>query len=176
MGMTPDAFFAAFVEDNFVDYADNPGSIRRAFNAAVSASHLADHYFEFNRKHHPERVRQFESLGEFVEFICDKTDGAFRDVRSISNAYKHLYTDVNPRHAVHSSVASTGAVDCITFDYEDPDLSELREIEEHYEAGESGTKVIYRRKDGRKLELLPVLEKVVEFWRDFLHAEWLADA
>lgn len=171
MGMTPDEFFEAFVEDNVVDYVDSPGSIRRAFNAAVAASHLADHYFEFYRKHHPERVRQFQSLGTFVEFICVKTDGAFKDVRSIANAYKHLYTDLDPRHAVHSSVASTGAVDSITFDYEEPEPPEVREIEEHYVAGDSATKVIYRRKDGQQLEFLPVLEKVLDFWRNFLPAQ-----
>lgn len=166
--MTPDEYFNAFVEDNFVDYADNPGSVRRAFNAAVSASHLADHYFEFNRKNHPGRVSQFKSLGDFVEFICERTDGAFRDIRSISNAYKHLYTDVDPRKAVHSSVASTGAVDCIAFDYEG---SELNEIEEHYEAGDVSTKVVYRRKDGQVLEFLPAIEKVRDFWSEFLYAQ-----
>ena len=165
MGMTPDEFFVAFVEDNFIDYADTPGSIRRAFNVAVSAAHLADHYFEFNRKNHPERVSQFKSLGNFLAFIDERTGGAFRDIRSISNAYKHLYTDVAPRKAVHSSVASTGAVDCITFEYQ---ASELEEIEEDYEPGDSTTKVVYRRKDGQLLEFLPVIEKVRGFWREFL--------
>jgi hypothetical protein len=165
MGMTPDEYFEAFVQDNFIDYADNPGSIRRAFNAAVSASHLADHYYQFNRRNHPERVSQFRNLGDFVEFVCVETDGAFRDVRSISNSYKHLYTDVDPKKAVHSSVASTGAVECITFDYEDAELSE---IEEAYEPGESGSKVVYRRKDGRLLELLPVIDKVRGFWNELL--------
>jgi hypothetical protein len=168
MGMAPDEYLEAFVEGNFIDYAEDPGSVRRAFNVAVSASHLADHYFEFNRKNHPERVKQFKSLGDFVEFISERTGGAFRDIRSISNAYKHLYTEVDPRKAVHSSVASTGAVDCITFNYQGSDLNE---IEEHYETGTPGTRVVYRRKDGQLLEFLPAIEKVRKFWDEFLYAQ-----
>jgi len=61
--MTPDAYFEAFVQDNYSDYVENPGSVRRAFNAAVSASHLADHYFEYYKKNDPERVKDFQSLG-----------------------------------------------------------------------------------------------------------------
>ena len=106
-------------------------------------------------------------MGDFVEFICKRTGGAFSDIRSISNAYKHLYTDGDPRKAVRSSVASTGAIDCITFDYEG---SELNEIEEHNEAGDTGTKVVYRRKDGQLLEFLPAIEKVRDFWIEFLYA------
>lgn len=176
MGMTPHQYFEGFVEDNFADYADSPGSVRRAFNAAVSASQLADHYFEFNRKHHPERVSQYQSLGKLVEYICAETGGAFRDIRSIANAYKHLYTDTDPRHAVHSSVASTGAIECIKFEYEEPSSPELTDIEEHYELGDSAAKVVYRRKDGQRLEFQPAIESVVSFWRDFLYPEQPADA
>ena len=168
MGMKPDEYFDAFVEGNFVDYSDEPGSVRRAFNVAVSASHLADHYFEFGRKNHPERVDKFRSLGDFVEYICTETEGTFRDIRSISNAYKHLYTNIDPKKAVHSSVASTGAVECIGFGYEG---AELKEIEEHSEAVGSGTRVVYRRKDGQLLEFLPVIQRVRDFWNEFLSTE-----
>ena len=164
MGMTPDAYFEAFVQDNYSDYVENPGSVRRAFNAAVSASHLADHYFEYYKKNDPERVKDFQSLGKFVEFICTQTDGAFRDVRSIANAYKHLYTNLDHKKSVHSTVDSTGAVVCISFAYDHPDLDE---IEEEYEVG--APMVVYRRKDGQRLAFLPVLERVHSFWSEFLY-------
>ena len=166
MGMTPDAFFEAFVQDNYFDYVENPGSVRRAFNAAVSASHLADHYFEYYKKKDPERLKDFSSLGKFVEFLCTRTDGAFRDVRSIANAYKHLYTNVDPQKSVHSTVESTGAVVRLSFEYDYPDLDE---IEEDYEASEQASMVVYRRKDGQRLVFLPALERVHSFWSEFLY-------
>jgi hypothetical protein len=44
MGLTPVQFLESFVEGNAWDYKENPGCIRRAFNASVTASHLADLY------------------------------------------------------------------------------------------------------------------------------------
>jgi hypothetical protein len=121
MGMTPPAFFETFVRGNRDDCEANRGCARRAFNAAVAASHLADHYFQFSRMHDPALVAAYTTLGEFVEHLVKETNGAFRDIRSISNAYKHLYED--PRMAVYSSISSTGAIQVIEFD----DESELNE-------------------------------------------------
>jgi hypothetical protein len=101
-----------------------------------------------------------------VEFLCAETEGAFRDVRSIANAYKHLYTNVDPQKSVHSTVESTGAVVCISFEHDHPDLDE---IEEDYEVGEQASMVVYRRKDGQRLAFLPVLERVHSFWSEFLY-------
>jgi len=92
MGMTPQQFFESFVEPNRWDYHETPGDIRRAFNAAVSASHLADHYFTYYKKYDSEKVKLHENIGKFVEFLSIETEGAFRDIRSMSNAYKHLLT------------------------------------------------------------------------------------
>jgi hypothetical protein len=99
VGMTPEEFFEAFVEDKYEDYANNPGSIRSAF---------------------------------------------------------------------HSAVTSTGAVEYISFDCEGPDV---KEIEEQFDPGDSGMNVIYQRKDGQKLEFLPVIKKMINFWNDFFHAQ-----
>ncbi len=93
--MTPDQFFEAFVRGNYEDCQQYPGCVRRAFNAAVSASHLADHYFTYWNKHDQSKVRGFKAIGEFVEDLSTNTDGCFRDIRSISNAYKHLYTSID---------------------------------------------------------------------------------
>jgi len=167
MGMTPQAFFAAFVEPNYFDCVDNPACVRRAFNAAVSASHLVDQYFEFYKRNDPQLVKDFRTLGEFVEHVSTKTNGAFRDIRSISNAYKHLYTDTDPRRSIHASVASTGAVDSIEFAYPD---SELESVAEHFESGQHGVKVVYRRKDGHCCDFLPALQVVRDYFDGLLHA------
>ena len=108
MGMTPRQFFESFVEGNAEDYLEHPGDVRRAFNAAVSASHAADHYYEYHGRHRPQLIAAYTSLGTFVEHLCAKTDGAFRDIRSVSNAYKHLYTDASSRFGTHAPSIPVG--------------------------------------------------------------------
>src|SRR5688500_10405805 len=93
--MTPFEFLESFVQGNLEDCQEAPGSVRRAFNAAVSASHLADHWYSYNQRHNPQLVMGFKGLGNYVEHLCQETSGAFRDLRSVANAYKHLYTDVS---------------------------------------------------------------------------------
>ena len=166
MGMIPEQFFEACVEGNYADCQDNPGCVRRAFNAAVSTSHLADHCFTYYRRHNPKKAKGFSSLGKYVQSLSQRTAGCFRDIRSISNAYKHLYTSTNPRHAVHSSVSSTGAIESVTFTNE---AGELTEIQEEYDSNTKDssfrTKVMFTKKDGTRVEFLATLETVIEFWR-----------
>jgi len=92
--MTPEQFFESFVEGNLFDCRDDPGDIRRAFNAAVAASHFADQYFEYNKRYCSNLVSAYENIGPFIQCLESLTNGAFRDIRSISNAYKHLYTNI----------------------------------------------------------------------------------
>jgi len=40
IGMSPDQYYEAFVRGNYNDYINNQSCVRRAFNAAVSASHM----------------------------------------------------------------------------------------------------------------------------------------
>lgn len=165
MGMTPEQFFEAFVRGNYEDCQENPGCVRRAFNAAVSASHLADHYLAYYKLYDPQKTKNFDSIGNYVEHLSRKTNGCFRDIRSISNAYKHLYTSIDPKKAVHSSVSSTGAIDSITLENEN---EELAEIEEDWKRAPKDNsfkpKVIYTKKDGKKAEFLPTLEAVIQYW------------
>lgn len=135
MGMTPDQFFEAFVRGNYEDCQQYPGCVRRAFNAAVSASHLADHYFTYWNKHDQSKVRGFKAIGEFVEDLSTNTDGCFRDIRSISNAYKHLYTSIDMKKAVHSSISSTGAIESISLADED---AVVKVMEEEWTGGSIG--------------------------------------
>jgi hypothetical protein len=158
MGMTPIAYFESFVEGNLEDCRNVPDCVRRACNAAVAASHLADHYYSYNQKHNPDLVSQFKEPGAFVEHVSSQTAGAFRDIRSIANAYKHLYTDTNPRKPARSSVSSCGAIELLAFDHSDSDLQVLSQERV----------VFFTRKDGSRSEFLPVLERVVSHWRELL--------
>lgn len=168
MGMTPDNFFEAFVEGNALDCHEDPGDLRRAFNAAVSASHIADQWFNYNKRHNPGAVTQFQKLGDFVEHLCNETFGAFRDIRSIANAYKHLYTNPVAGNNIYSTLDSPGSIGAVEFADED-----VAKIEQDYESNESGElgrmKVVFRRKDGTKDEFLPVLDRVVDYFRKMIY-------
>jgi hypothetical protein len=159
MGMTPSDFFESFVEGNYDDCLENPGCVRRAFNAAVAASQMADNYFTFHSRHNPASIAAFPTIGQFVKHISQKTCGAFQDIRSIANAYKHLYTDTN----CHSSVDSSGAIASIELQ----DDSDFPKVEEDCEADTS--KVVFTRRDASKLEFLPALDRVVSYWREVIH-------
>lgn len=169
MGMTPDQFFESFVEGNLNDCHELPGDIRRAFNVAVAASHFADQYFTFNKRHSPTLVSPFDNIGDFVEHLSTQTNGAFRDIRSISNAYKHLYTNIDNKGATHSSVNSSGSIDSIYL----PGDEDLASIEEDYSGSAApewcALRVVFTRKDGTRSEFLPVLEAVVDYLRALVY-------
>lgn len=162
MGMMPDDFFETFVRGNYEDCIDYLGSLRKAFNAAVSTSHLADHYFYYYKKHDSTRIKNFAKIGDFVEHLSKETGGYFQDIRSIANAYKHLYTGIDPKKAVHSTVSSTGAIESISFDYKNAEIKELQE--EGNENDYKETKVVFTKKAGSRLDFLFVLKKVVDYW------------
>ena len=88
ISMTPEQYFEAFVHGNYEDYVNNQGCVRRAFNAAISASHMADHWFEYSKRHDPSKISQFSKIGDLVSHISSNTNGYFKDIRSIANAYK----------------------------------------------------------------------------------------
>jgi hypothetical protein len=164
MGMTPISFFEAFVEGNSIDCHNEPGDVRKAFNAAVSTSHVADQYFRYCKRHKPDAVLAFHSLGEFVEHLCRETGGAFRDIRSIANAYKHLYTNPEGGDNAYSSVDSTGSITAVQFS----DDEEIVTVEEDYET-QGSMKVVFKRKDGSKSEFLPVLDRVIDHFHTTIY-------
>lgn len=163
--MTPQDFFFVFVLGNFGEYIQNPEDIRRAFNAAVSASHMADHYFNYNKKFNPGKFT-FKNIGEFVEDITKKTNGCFRDIRSISNSYKHLYED--PSTAKYSTISSTGAIESVSFTIKN---SEVKVIGVEWlgdsKPNEVKSKVVFTRKDGKRVDFLPTLKTVINFWESY---------
>ena len=159
MGMTPEEFFDSFVQGNLEDCQEDPGSVRRAFNAAISASHLADHWHTFYQRHNPPLVAGFKDIGSFVEHLTQATSGAFRDVRSVANAYKHRYTDSSSKHGAHSTIDSSGSITSV----KRLGGSDVVKVEEEY--GDKSSKVVFTRRDGSTLDFFPVLEKVVDYWR-----------
>jgi len=155
--MTPEDFFELFVLGNYQEYKYNDGGTRQAFNAAVSASHLADHYFWYYKKYDQSKVKSFENLKTFREYISLNTNNCFLDIWSISNAYKHLYVS-----NVDTTITSPGAIESITFPNK---KSEIKKIQEFSETSE----VIFTRKNGQQGEFLPTLETVIEFWEQLLY-------
>ncbi len=167
MGMTPDDFFEDFVKGNYEDYQFNPGSIRHAFNAALSASHLADQYLEYYRKNDPSKVGSFKGkkIGAFVEYLSKNTKGCFLDIWSISLAYKHLYTSNK-----YTTIGSTGAIESISFPGKKPEIKTIvEEWTKDSEANDLKSKVVYTRKNGQQIDFLPTLETVIKFWEGLLY-------
>lgn len=156
MSMTPQQYFEAFVEGNYYDFQANQGCVRRAFNAAVASSHLADHFFEFYQRHDPSKIGQYAKINDYVEFISQSTNGYFRDIRSISNAYKHLYTGADHKKGQHSSISSASTIETIQLRG-----TEIEELCEHYQS----SSVIYTTKSGQQKRFMTALKAVVEFWK-----------
>ena len=161
MGMTPDNFFFAFVEENAKDYFEDPSSVRKAFNASISASHMADQFYKFCNRNKPMYISEFGKRESFLEYLYSETNGAFRDIRSISNAYKHLYTDSDKGADQHSNVDSTGALEVF-------DFGEDSRLESISPGLITSNTVILTRKNKSQVNFAEQLKKVVNFWDKFL--------
>lgn len=170
MKMTPEDFLTSIVEPNVNDFAADPGSITKCFNAALAASHMADIWFEYNKRHAPDllklRLGARVAIGSVVELVSAKTAGRFREVRSIANAYKHLYTDSTTRHGEHACIDSCGAIESVVL--KDGHLEHL--YDESGEAGAVGNepRVVFTRRDGTRRDALEAVRVVSAFWHDFL--------
>lgn len=169
MGMTPYQFFDAFVRGNHEDCQQNPGCIRRAFNAAVSASHLADHYWAYNENNDPSKIKGLKNIGKFVEYLSTQSSGSFQDIRSISNAYKHLYTSIDHKKSVYSSISSTGAIEGIQLKDSEAEVVELEEQwPEKSENNRFESRVVFTRKDGQRFVFIHTLNSVIQMWESLL--------
>ena len=150
IAMTPDQYFEAFVQGNYDDYIDNQNCVRRAFNAAISASQMADHWFEYYKRHNPSKVSRFNRIGDLVSHVSNNTNEYFKDIRSIANAYKHLYTGV--KYPQYSSISSADTIEVIHLTG-----GNINEVNEDV------SKVVYTRKSGQQLDFLPALQAVVQY-------------
>lgn len=160
--MTPQLYYEAFTLGNYNEFKANPGDIRCAFNAAISASHLSDHYFTYYKKNEPKRVKAFEKIGDYVKYISSRTQGYFRDIRSIAIAYKHLYTGEDKRYADFSSISSAGTIESVYF--VDKVIKEINEIPHTGKSNEST--VVYTKKSNEQVQFIVALECVMEFWEE----------
>ena len=150
--MSPIEYFEVFVTGNYEDFKENEWCTRRAFNASVSAFQMADHYYYFCKRHDPDKVSRYNNKGEYFEYLYNLCP-SFMDIRSIANAYKHLYT--NGRNAV---VASTGAIETVAIA-----TSNVTEMFTEYEGSDEF--VAYEKRTGEQIRLLSSLNHVMAMWQ-----------
>lgn len=167
LGMTPWDYFDQFVEVDYDDYVLDKGNIRLAFHAAISAFHLADHFVNYYHRQNPAVLLSYVTkydpsktntrlyVGEFGEYISKNTNGCFKDIKSISNAYKHLYT------GAYATVGSPGALQSISFSGR---KSQIKSIEDELTEDGDTSRVVYTRKDGQQIDFPPTLKTVIDFW------------
>ena len=163
--MTPENFHIAFMIGNYNEFICDSSSVMKSFNSAVAASHLADCYYNYYKANNPELIQEYPNLSDFIEFINNKTDYYFRDIRSISNAYKHLYTGTKKEYARYSSISSSGTIETIVFENE-----EIRQLEEDFSKNrEPEMKVVYTRKSGEQINFINAIEQVKKFWDNLFY-------
>jgi hypothetical protein len=76
-------------------------------------------------------------------------------IRSISNAYKHLYTGLKEDYAKHSSISSAVTIESIIFENE-----KVQDLSEEYMGENNGElKVVYTRKNGEQLLFLKAIRQ-----------------
>jgi hypothetical protein len=161
ISMTPDQYFDSFVLGNYNDFIARPDCIRRGFNAAIAASHMADHYFKYYKRNDPTKVSKFSEIRDYLNYISQKKCGHFRDIRSIANAYKHLYTRGNSQ----TTIDSAGRIELIQIKGEDVSEVSFEPLEVN-----SKSVVIFTKKTGEQIELRTAFESVVDFWRKEIYS------
>jgi len=163
--MTPEEYFEAFTLGNYNDFIDDPSNVMRAFNSAVAASHLADCYYNFYKKNQPSLIKKYKSLADFINYISQNTNNYFQDIRSISNAYKHLYTGTTKEYARYSTISSAGTIESVAF--EDEEINQVSE--EAIDNNVSEFMVVYTRKTGEQIQFKKAIEIIIKFWEDTIY-------
>jgi hypothetical protein len=148
MRTTPHSFYKHFVLPNFRDYVQRPDDIRLGFNAAVPAFQLADIMWSFYEREDPAVINAWPSPKAFLSHLTHR-EPYFRTVRSVANAYKHLYFE--PKKASFYEITSPGDVFVV----------ETKDIELLSESYDERALVIVNRKDGTQVVLKTALEAVV---------------
>lgn len=162
MEMYPEFFFEAFVENNLYDFRESPGDARKGINAAVSAFHMADNYFNFHWRRSGKALKGTQFRKAKIRFLKQRSRDCeyFRDIQSITNVYKHLY---EVKAKAHVTVLSGGALIVSAGDNQTL-------IESPYGSQEKATSIFYQVKTGEKKALLPAVTAVVEMWRKMIFA------
>jgi hypothetical protein len=165
MGMTPSEFLENFVVRNLRDFEADPAELYRGMNAAISASHMGDHLFNFCFRNKPEAVAKYRvpqgRLTEiqwmqkcYTQYIIERTEretAPLNDIRSIANVYKHLYSDTD---IYYVNIGSPGALVV-----GDNAIAVLDGWD-----GKGAHAIFYQTKDDRRKLLLPAVKHVVRMW------------
>lgn len=155
--MVPYDFFDAFVLEDHQDWVSDFSSIRKAFHVAVSASHLADHYFRFYSRHHKDFSKRYRTLRQFRTALTLRTS-SFKVIQDMANALKHLYTFTS------CSIASGGAIESLTYGE-----STIREEWRQDIGGATGS-IVIRRRDKSVVRFAGAINDVIEVWRDVMNS------
>jgi hypothetical protein len=157
--MTPDGFFEGFVLKDYGDWKSEPHSIRKAFHAAVSAFHLADHYFSYYHRHNKTFSTKYKKL-ELYQAALKRETPSFKLIQDMANAYKHLYTRVS------CSILSGGAIEYVTYG--------SQKIENAY-SDNSGDEqidaIVIRCRDGSVVQFTAAIAGVIEMWSKIMYEE-----
>lgn len=153
--MSPDEFYCGFVLEDYDDWKDTPESIRRGFHLAVSAFHLADHYFQYHARHNPAFAQKYNKLEKFQAALTQRSP-AFKTIQDMAIAYKHLY----PRATC--SIASGGSIESVSYDGQ--------EIEQHWQKGDGQfiAEIIIRHRDGTNTNFSVAIDSVMTMWNEII--------
>jgi hypothetical protein len=157
-GMTPSDFFEGFLFEDYADWKNEPTSIRRGFHVAVSAFHLADHYFRYHARMNPAFAAKYNSLNKFQAALTRRTP-SFKVIQDIANAYKHLYTRAS------CSISSGGSVESVNLDG--------REIEQNWQGSDGNYKgdIAIRHRTGAVTQFSAAIAAVIEMWTDIINQD-----
>jgi hypothetical protein len=125
---------------------------------------LADCYFNYYEKNNLNKISEFKNLKNFINHISHNTNFFFKDIRSIANAYKHLYTGTNEKNSSYSSISSAGIIEVIAFEKE-----EINQISEEFTEKTSELNVVYTRKTGEQFQFIQAIETVISFWENTIY-------
>jgi hypothetical protein len=155
--MKPYDFYEAFVIPNWREWQaqqHDPFSIRLAFNAAVAAFHLADHYFRYYEKHNADFQRRYgkgdNGLRKFQAKLVSR-ERNFKIIQDMANTYKHLY----PRPSC--SILSGGAIMWMA-------LKDDKITARPFSKGSPDFEIVIRHKDGKTTKFSKAIESVIEMW------------
>lgn len=165
MQMNPKYYYDNFVKPNYDEFCADEGNVRKAFNAVISIASMMDNYFNYYERRGDTRIAPFMvSANKRENFIAFKNhlrtlSSYFNDLQSMSNAYKHLYTNSGNAYV---TVESSGAVFVGESETEEND-DIPDELKDDY-----CSQVYYNTKDGNTYTVREALDGLINVWETLL--------
>ncbi|MFB6448927.1 hypothetical protein [Bradyrhizobium tunisiense] len=150
---TPWSFYDLFVVPNLQDFLDDPTSIRKSVNAAVSAFQMADIMYKFYERSDPSKISAWPTQTEFLKFLSAR-EPSFLTLHSVATAYKHLYTNKG-----FYEIPSSG--DLYVLDVPGAELTQAWQFDERGSPQPPGD-VFVRRRGKPDKSMTTALKEVVE--------------